>query len=925
MSDLPPGFRVVQPGGDLPPGFKVVQPGEPAGPPSPAPLTLSGTVGNLNEGLATEAARRNPVSLIIDAINSAPMLLNLLPGEQGMKPFSERPVGGGDAIVDALMEYGILQDNFQPQNKAERYADRIGQEVGATVGMLAGPAGRAAQLSQRGARPVDMNLIERAIVAPMMTRPGTAAVTEGASAVGAGTGAQYLSEQFGGNQLADMIGAIIGGMAGPTAIATGSNVAKIGGTIAEAIPGMPQTTAREAAGREIVENASDPTSLDRMSVDASPGVKLSTAQATGDPGLAALERSRAGAENVGKFAQRGVENAAALRQGVDSIAPEGFGDDATRKVLDDVDAQARQEFEAFKAEELRKARERVAAEAAAEQAAAAEAAAAQSAATPPVTRETASRAAAGRVTGDAPDSIINRFRATRNALYGEVDQDVPVPNEGATAKARQIVDEAGQAGPPPVEVSRMARAGADADPDAAENAALLRDVFGDEVPASVSEITFGQAKDNLSVLGDAARAAEREGKFQDARKIRMVQDAVRKDMETAEGASEALGRANKFEREEYAPRFREGAASDVRRGKLPENEYLAKVTSDPNEADRFIRTAGDDKDAMKAARDYMLGDLTRNGADKLTAPKLTDWLKRNEEVLERFPKVREEVETIRKQMASGETGRDAARARLKEAERAVGKVEAMVPPNRDAAIKTYTNKETAAESVAALLQGENSRENVSKIVNMTSGNKEALDGVKRGFVEFFKRRTDGARSDQSGSSLMRPKAATDFLKDYGDHMRIIFRDSPGHVERLEGIVADIKRVDELASTAPIAKLAKGIERITLGGMPLPSVFSRIFAAESGRTSYRFVASEGVARAVTALREKVGGKAINALLDEALLDPELAKALAATYNKANDNRASKTIMSVATRMAARAGRSVAVSGEDDEPAEEQAPE
>ncbi len=901
-----------------------VQTPAPEGPP-PAPLTLSGTVGNFNEDFAASAARNNPVSLIIDAINSAPMLLNLLPGEQGMEPFSERPVGGGEAFVDALREYGVLQDNFQPQNKAERYASRIGQEVGAATGMLAAPAARAAQLSARGTRPVDMNLIERAIVAPMMTRPGTAAVTEGASAVGAGAGAQYAADQFGGNEIAEMIGAIIGGTAGPTAIGAGSNIGQIARTVGEMIPGMPQTTAREAAGREIVENASDPTSLDRMSLDASPGVKLSTAQATGDPGLAALERSRAGAENVGKFAQRGVENAAALRRGVDSIAPEGFGDDATRKVLDDVDAQARQEFEAFKAEELRKARERVAAEAAAEQAAAAEAAAAQSAATPPVTRETASRAAADRVTGNAPESIINRFREVRNRLYGEVDQDVPVPTERATTTARGIVDEAGRAGAPPKEISRIARTAQDVDPDAAENAALLREVFGDEVPDEVSQITFGQAKDDLTVLGDAARAAEREGRFGDARKIRMVQDAVRADMEAAEGASEALARANKFEREEYAPRFREGAASDVRRGKLPENEYLAKVTSDPNEADRFIKTAGDDPEAMKAARDYMLGDLTRNGADKLTAPKLTDWLKRNEEVLGRFPKVREEVETIRKQMASGEAGRDAARARLKEAERAVGKVEAMVPPTRDAAIKTYTNEETAAESVASILRGQNSRENVSKIVNMTSGNKEALDGVKRGFVEFFKRQTDGARSDQSGGSLMRPKAASDFLKDYGDHMRIIFRDSPGHVERLEGIVADIKRVDELASTAPIAKLAKGIERITIGGMPLPSVFSRIFAAESGRTSYRFVASEGLARAVTAFREKVGGKAINALLDEALLDPQLAKALAATYNKANDNRASKTITSVLTRVAARAGRSIKVSGENDEPAEDEGAE
>ncbi len=38
----------------------------------------------------------------VDMVNMAPLLLNLLPGEQGMKPFSEKPVGGSQTFKDLM-------------------------------------------------------------------------------------------------------------------------------------------------------------------------------------------------------------------------------------------------------------------------------------------------------------------------------------------------------------------------------------------------------------------------------------------------------------------------------------------------------------------------------------------------------------------------------------------------------------------------------------------------------------------------------------------------------------------------------------------------------------------------------------------------------------------------------------------------------
>ena len=38
----------------------------------------------------------------VDMVNMAPLLLNLLPGKQGMQPFSGKPVGGSQTFKDLM-------------------------------------------------------------------------------------------------------------------------------------------------------------------------------------------------------------------------------------------------------------------------------------------------------------------------------------------------------------------------------------------------------------------------------------------------------------------------------------------------------------------------------------------------------------------------------------------------------------------------------------------------------------------------------------------------------------------------------------------------------------------------------------------------------------------------------------------------------
>ena len=58
-------------------------------------------VKGANTGIA------NLLGFPVDMVNYAPVLLNLLPGEQGMKPFSENPVGGSQMFKDLMAEGNV--------------------------------------------------------------------------------------------------------------------------------------------------------------------------------------------------------------------------------------------------------------------------------------------------------------------------------------------------------------------------------------------------------------------------------------------------------------------------------------------------------------------------------------------------------------------------------------------------------------------------------------------------------------------------------------------------------------------------------------------------------------------------------------------------------------------------------------------------
>ncbi|UZD69313.1 hypothetical protein [Brucella sp. JSBI001] len=211
--------------------------------------------------------------LVVDAVNNAPRLANLLPGVEGVGPMSERPFLGSAMIADsldtamtapaqagayaynqgaeALGSDSRVQANRQPEDAFQRVAYRVGREVGATAVPVGGALGVASRVGAEGAR--NMGPLGRMFVEPLAVAPGTVLQKEGAMAVGSGMGAGIANEMAGNPQEGDNFWSdFLGSLAGASLTAAGSRILGAGKNAYGAITGNPNMM-DEVAGQEVVD------------------------------------------------------------------------------------------------------------------------------------------------------------------------------------------------------------------------------------------------------------------------------------------------------------------------------------------------------------------------------------------------------------------------------------------------------------------------------------------------------------------------------------------------------------------------------------------------------------------------------------------------------------------------------------------------
>lgn len=316
-------------------------------------LVRSGAEG-FNRGLAGIAG------LPVDALNAAPLLLNILPGVDGVGPISDEPVGGSDWLkritTDTIGALGITP--YEPQNGVERVVGRVGQEVGSTAAMLAGPLAVGARLGPAGARALPAPA--RFVTEPAAVAPGQLVRREGTLAVGAGTGAGVANEiagnpQEGDNFASDFTGSLVGALGtsalGAAGGAVGNMVSAARGTSAyvDDVVGEAVTDQIINGSTRMGEQAAETGRIDTAPLiadlrrpapveDAIPGYRANIADRTRDPGLATFAFNSDGAR-PGAAAARRTSNEAAVNRQMDAMAPTGDAGQFRAAVQSSVDAR----------------------------------------------------------------------------------------------------------------------------------------------------------------------------------------------------------------------------------------------------------------------------------------------------------------------------------------------------------------------------------------------------------------------------------------------------------------------------------------------------------------------------------------------------------------------------------------------------------
>ena len=384
----------------------------------------------VNKGLLADVAGG-----AVDLVNQAPRLVNLLPGEQGVGPMSERPIGGskwwGDQLSAAGMGYGTIE------NVPEKYRPiaRGGEVVGQSVPFAAAPLARAGQLGARtlqttyanpltGAKAVSGGGTFSPVVQAAQSSPAIFAAGEGSAALGAGVGAGIAEKLAPGDQWAALGGEVVGGVVNPASVLLMAS-RRASETVNRAVGTLTQEgRKRSAAG--VLQNAlttvgEDPTRLSKDLVKLDPDVPSMTAGMQAEsPTLLALERRLMrdspgyGADVQDQLRSAVDETNASIRAAIDS------GDPAAMQAA--VEARM-QYYDGLIKARLLQAQEK-----------------AQEAAGKVIPANPRDRSEANLQAREILEGAIEDARLTERELWSKIDRDTPVETPAlreGVAKARE--------------------------------------------------------------------------------------------------------------------------------------------------------------------------------------------------------------------------------------------------------------------------------------------------------------------------------------------------------------------------------------------------------------------------------------------------------------------------------------------------------
>lgn len=785
-----------------------------------------------------------------------------LPGDILAAVTGTKPTFGGEQVYETLFPAAPA-----PTSAGERITRRVGEEVGAMAVPIAGAGAKAARVGVEGAR--ELGPFARMFVEPMAVAPGKTVAKEVTAATAGGGGAGLAGEYSGknkaeaegrpvtsGQQLWDLGGAV----GGYTTGSLGAKIVDAGKTVGGALLGsrsLKNDVAREVATDEIVRAAGlQPNSrgmedtggivaqlnIPSKAFEAVPDYKPTTADVTGNEGLAAKTYSKQSGENSGLYIQRQNENTAAVDRAVDANAPAG-------------------QPGAFK-DALAVERDRVIGAASG---AARDAEDQAAAAVRPITpHPNATRAGRGdTIRGEVDTAREAARQGTRDAYEAADVNAVPLqPTFLAEALDRttQGLSQAERTMAPTGLIERIAQMPA-GEPATLREATSLRTILVDQQRAALAD---PGRRYEARVLGQYIEA---------------VEDVIGQSVSGEQrGLLEQARAARRAEAEAFERKGDPVSSITARNpGGVPKmrDENVARLSTRDDVMDRLFQEA--DTPATRAA----IRDELVSNADTSSAAGIRAFQEQYGEQIARFPGLNDEIGQAIQARVRETTARGAESGVLKElGEGGRGVV---------AEYLRYGN-ENAEKAMRAVMANKDPAKAADELLTFAGDQSAAVEGARKVFWDIMQKDTKSAGSTtgtvKDNTQPFLPAKLKKFLEDPATAAVAarLYRDNPEHLENISKIAETLQNTNvHLKAKAP------NTSGTAQGQSVLPSmetIASRTFAVQRGVVSPTFAAVNvlGIIARKAVAKHQAG--LVSRIVDEALLKPDFAAKLLAENNPAN---------------------------------------
>lgn len=839
--------------------------------------TASIMADRFGEGMA------NVAGLPVDLINAAPMLVNLLPGVDGVGPISQNPIGGSEWMNQARTLFGATGYQApEPQDWVQTILGRVGEELGAASLPLVGIGGAAARMGAQAARE-SANPLVRAVVEPAAVNPSKFLLGETTGAAAAGTGAGianlFADRDTAGGQVADMLGALGGAGAFGIASTLGKGLGQVFNAVRQN-PNYLDQTVKDAVvdrigkaaglpGSEMANGVFDTDPLVAAIMEPSvtrpseiiPGYQESLADITTNPGLASLEYSRQSGPNAGMFtAQRSANNELVdtiMRQAAPTETPGAFRSeleaqrDARLAAAAEGTQAAQSEFDQY----IENLQPRMLAE--------------ERGATIREGLTNAERAARemesmawqgidGQVeTGplaDTLDETIDGLSLARQQRIADMNQTVDIP--------RQLAGTAEQpAGP-----------------------------VGIQELIDMRSTLLQEQRNALSGAQPDRNRAEALGQLIDDINTYLDSDAVPENVRAQTTEARAVSRAVNEEYNRPNDPISAALATSQGRPDLPDSAVGPRFVQPDNKQasniDRLLATtdlSSHGGSVREAVKDEILSVLSKSGP--LSSAGMEAKLNEFTRAFDRFPDLREEITQA---VAAGRT-LDEAGAAESALVADIGSADGEIAGKGPVGKYLQYSDANSERAINEVLNAKDPGAAADELLTFIGDNPRAVEGARAAFWQ--KLRTESQSVDNSQRTMGGGRAwRGDWLKSFLDKPSTaavaerLYRDNPEALANIRAYADVLDNVDlrQRGKAVGTSGTAQGVNPV----LTPETLQSRFYAYMRGQVSGTYLATSIAAVVARRAVRNAQTDAIERLTDQVLLNPELAAQLLEENNPAN---------------------------------------